>query len=160
MPKDIRLIHAHEFIQASPEGMPDLEAKKGHTDEIAARSAPEDDYDIILSTRSAQMDLVVTDLWYLAAELHKHPEKHLCSKTAFLFNAKDFDHAGFFALCAQERGFEYVSSTATGRRDGMARRSVKAWLERQAGPPRWSLASCWRALLDGFVTALRYFTVT
>ena len=113
MSAHIRVVHAHEFIQASPEGKVDLARSKELLIKIAACSAPEDDYDIILDTRSAQMKLSVTDLWYLAAELHKHPET-FARKTAVLVPREDFDHAGFFALCAQERGFEVSAFTSPG----------------------------------------------
>ncbi len=126
MPTHIRMVHAHEFIQASPEGTVDLARSKELLVGIAARSAPEDDYDIILDTRSAQMKLSVTDLWDLAAELHKHSEA-FARKTAVIVPREDFDHAGFFALCAQERGFEVSAFTSPGdAMEWLARRMIMA----------------------------------
>ena len=113
MAKHIRVVHAHEFIQATPEGAIDLEKSKDLLAEIASWSAPEDGYDIILDIRSAQMKLSVSDLWNLAAELHRHSEA-FARKTAVLVPRDEFDEAGFFALCAQERGFRVSAFTSPG----------------------------------------------
>lgn len=113
MAKHIRVVHAHEFIQATPEGAIDLEKSKSLLAEIASWSAPEDGYDIILDIRSAQMQLSVSDLWNLAGELHRHSEA-FARKTAVLVPRDEFDEAGFFALCAQERGFQVSAFTSPG----------------------------------------------
>lgn len=81
--------------------------------EIALCSAPEDGYDIILDLRNAQTVLSVNDLWHLAAQLHLYAGV-FAHKTAVLVPRQDFDHAGFFALCAQERGFEVSAFTSPG----------------------------------------------
>ena len=61
MPTDIRIIHAHEFIKATPGGQLDLENAKKLLMEIASASAPLVDYEIILDTRRAQSGLSVSD---------------------------------------------------------------------------------------------------
>lgn len=114
MPADIRIIHAHEFIQATPEGKLDLQGTKKVLREISSISVPFDDFDVILDTRTAQSEVMsVTDLWYLAGELHKFREA-FSRKMAVVVPAKRFDHAGFFALCAQERGFRVSAFTSLG----------------------------------------------
>jgi len=113
MPTQIRLVHAHEFLRATPEGTLDLDASLEMLVQIAVRSAPEDGYDIILDLRKADIKLSVNDLWELAAQLHHYAEA-FARKTAVLVPRKDFDHAGFFALCAQERGFEVSAFTSPG----------------------------------------------
>ena len=72
MPSDLRIIDAREFLQATPNGQLDLDRTKNVLLEIALASAPSNDYDIILDTRNAQSDLDVSDLWELAAELHRY----------------------------------------------------------------------------------------
>jgi len=69
LPTDIRIIHAHDFIKATPEGKLDFAKTKKLLMEIASTSAPLSEYDILLDTRKAQSEMSVTDLWYLAAEL-------------------------------------------------------------------------------------------
>ncbi len=105
MPTDIRIIRAHEFIQATPEGKIDLPKTKKVLMEIALASTPSGDFDVILDTRNTQSDMDVADLWELAAELHRYREA-FSRKTAVLGPPERSDFAGFFALCAQERGFD------------------------------------------------------
>jgi hypothetical protein len=117
VPTDVKIIHSHDFIKATPEGQLDLEATKKLLVDIASASTPFDDYDILLDTRKADSDMSATDLWCLAAELHRFRET-LSRKTAVLVPPDRFDHAGFFALCAQERGFQVSAFTSLG--DAMA----------------------------------------
>ncbi len=112
MSTDIRIIHAHDFIKAVPEGQLDLEKSKKLLMEIASASAPLADYEIILDTRKAQTELSITDLWYLAAELSKLREAFFRKKTAILCPLEKFDHAGFFALCSKNRGFQVMAFTS------------------------------------------------
>jgi len=106
MPTNIRIIHAHDFINATPEGELDFATTKKLLMEIVSASAPLGEYDIVLDTRKAQSRLSVTDLWYLAAELGKLRELFSRPvKTAVLCPLIRFDFADFFALCAKNRGF-------------------------------------------------------
>ena len=113
MPANIRIIHAHEFIQANPEGRLDLERTKAMLIAIASASAPSNDYDILVDTRDANAKMDVGELWDLAAELHKYREA-LSRKTAVLVTPEQSDYAGFFAVCAQERGFQVSAFTNLG----------------------------------------------
>jgi anti-anti-sigma regulatory factor len=121
MPSDIRIIRAHEFIQVSPEGRLDLEQAKRVLVEVASAAAPSDDYDVILDARNVEFELDVADLWELAAELHK-VRQAFSRRTAVLVPPERSDYAGFFAVLAQERGFELSAFTHLG--DAME------WLER------------------------------
>ena len=114
MPTNIRIVHAHDFIQVTPEGKLDLERSKKLLLEIALASAPLVDYDVVLDTRKAQSEMSVTDLWDLAAELSVNFRKAFSRplRTAVLCPVERFDHAGFFALCAQNRGFQVGAFTS------------------------------------------------
>jgi hypothetical protein len=114
MPANIRIIHAHEFMKASPEGKLNLEESKKLLIEIASASAPLADYDIILDTRKAHSGMSATDLWHLAAELSTHFSATFSKtqRTAILCSVERFDHATFFALCARNRGFRVRAFTA------------------------------------------------
>jgi len=105
MPINIRIIHAHEFIKATPEGPLDLEKAKNMLVEIASAAAPLADYEIILDFRKTQAAMSTTDLWFLATELCDLRNAFSRRKTAVLCPIEQFDQAGFFALCAQNRGF-------------------------------------------------------
>ena len=113
MPTNIRIIHAHDFIKVNPEGHFNLGESKNALLEISAASAPLLDHEIIIDTRKAQLDLSVADLWYLAAELCNY-RKSFSQKMAVLCPNEKFDHAEFFALCAQNRGFQVRAFTCFG----------------------------------------------
>jgi len=121
MPSDIRIIRAHEFIQASPAGLLDLEQAKKVLLEVASAASPSEDYDVVLDVRNVHFDLDAADLWELAAELHK-VRQAFSRRTAVLVPPERSDYAGFFAVLAQERGFELSAFTHLG--DAME------WLDR------------------------------
>ncbi len=104
MLSNIRIIHAKDFIKSTPEGPPDLERSKKLLLEIASASALSADYAIILDSRKAETVLSVSDVWYLATELSKY-RKAFSRMTAVICPREEFDHAAFFALCSQNRGF-------------------------------------------------------
>lgn len=111
MPTKIIVIHAHDFIKASPQGQLDLETSKQLLLEIVLASAPLVDCEIILDTRKAQSEMSVSDLWHLAAELSGH-RNVFSGRTAVLCPLEQFDRASFFALCAQNRGFKVMAFTS------------------------------------------------
>jgi hypothetical protein len=76
LPTDIRIIHAHDFIKATPEGLLDLAKSKKLLIEIASASAPLGKYEIVLDTRKAQSEMSATDLWYLAADIAGQKERN------------------------------------------------------------------------------------
>ena len=98
MATDIRIIHAHDFVKATPEGKFDFERSKILLTEIALAASPLGDCQIILDTRKAQVEMSVTQLWYLAVEL-SNLRKDFSGRTAVLCPLDRFDDAEFFALC-------------------------------------------------------------
>ena len=113
MAANIRIVHAHEFIKATPQGRLDFEETKKVLVEIALASGPLGDYEVILDTRHAQSEMSATDLWYLAVELSKF-RKAFSRKTAVLCPLERFEYAKFFALCAANRGFQVSAFTSFG----------------------------------------------
>ena len=111
MPTNIRIIHAHDFIKATPEGHLDFEESKKLLMEIVSAAAPLVDYEIILDTRKAKAVMSASQLWFLAAELIKY-RKAFTRKTAVLCPLEQFDYAEFFAHCARDRGFEIRAFTS------------------------------------------------
>jgi hypothetical protein len=53
----------------------------------------------------------IADLWYLAAEL-SNLGKAFMQKTAVLCPIEKFDQAGFFALCAKNKGYPVNAFTS------------------------------------------------
>jgi len=111
MPTDIRIIHARDFVKVTPDGRLDLERARKVLIEVASTPAPSSKHEIILDTRKVQLAMSETDLWYLATELISHPKAFL-RKMAVLCPLTDFNLAGFFALCAQNRGFNIQAFTS------------------------------------------------
>ena len=114
MPTNIRVIHAHSFIRATPEGTLDFEKTREIVLEIASTSLNMDDYDVILDSRKAQSILSVKELWHLATSLGStfRQDFSLPQKTAVICPIERFNHAEFFALCAQNRGFNVGAFTS------------------------------------------------
>lgn len=111
MTTDVRIIHAHDFIKASVDGQLDLEKSKELLVEVATASTSLADYEVLLDTRKTKSVMSITDLWYLAAEL-SNLGKAYYRKTAVLCPIENFDQAGFFALCATNRGFRVKAFTS------------------------------------------------
>jgi hypothetical protein len=112
MPTNIRIIHTHDFIRAAPEGQLDLKESQKLLMAIASALAHLVDYEIIIDTRKAQLEMSATDLWYLAAELSDLRGAFFPKKTAVLCPLERFDQEGFFALCAKNRGFQVRAFTS------------------------------------------------
>ena len=118
MATDIRIIHAHDFIRATPEGRLDLEVSKKLLAEIATAALPLTGYEILLDTRRAHVAMSVTDLWYLATDFWYvaaelvNARGRFPGKTAVLCPLEEFDHASFFALCAQNQGLHVRAFTS------------------------------------------------
>jgi len=111
MTTNIRIIHAHDFIKATPEGKLDFEKSKELLKDIAAASTSMVEYKLIVDTRKAQIEMSITDLWYLAVEL-SNLGMAFSRKTAVLCPLERFDQPGFFALCAQNRGYPVRAFTS------------------------------------------------
>lgn len=109
MPATIRIIHATDFLKATAEGELDLKESTRLLVEIVSATDLVD-YELVMDTRKAHSSMSVTDLWYLAAEISK-AGKNLPRKTAVLCPRERFDHAGFFSLCAQNRGYNVRAFT-------------------------------------------------
>jgi hypothetical protein len=101
---EIKTIQTHAFIKATPTGRLDRENIKKLFIDIASAAAPLDDYNILIDTRQAQSKMSASDNWYLASQLSKLG-KTFSRKTALLCPRERFDRVGFFALCAQNRGY-------------------------------------------------------
>ena len=111
MATTIRIIHARDFIKVTAEGQLDLERAKELLLEAATASALGGGYDTILDTREAESEMSIGGLWYLAKEL-SDVHRAYSRKTAVLCPLKQFDRAGFFAICAQNRGLNVRAFTS------------------------------------------------
>jgi len=101
---DVKTVQMHAFIKATPTGWLNREGMKKLFEDIASLAARSEDCGILIDTRKAQSEMSTSDLWSLAAQLSKLG-KAFSRKTALLCPRERFDRVGFFALCAQNRGF-------------------------------------------------------
>jgi len=111
MPAQIKVIRANDFIRAKPTGELDLEASERLLAGIAEAAAALDDFEILVDTREAQGTMSATDLWFLADKL-VHYRSAFARKTAVLCPLEKFDRAKFFAMCAENQGFNIRAFTA------------------------------------------------
>jgi hypothetical protein len=111
MPTNLKIIKANEFVRMTAQGTFDLEESKKALADVAFAAKPLTNFEILLDVRKAQVVLSTAATWWLAAEL-SNLGATFHHKTAVLVPLGDFDEAEFFALCAQNRGFNvrgYVS---------------------------------------------------
>ena len=84
MPANVKIIHATDFIRATPDGTAYIE--------------------------KAEQLLRAVELWHLADKL-AHYRRTFGNKTAILCPVEKFDHTRFFALCAENKGFNVQAFT-------------------------------------------------
>ncbi len=113
MPTHIKIIHAHEFIKATPKGQLNMAESKKLLTDAALFAGPLNDHEIILDTRKVNSILTKTELWELSKELCKFHQR-FNHKIAVVCPAERFDFAGFFALCSENNGFRVNAYTSLG----------------------------------------------
>jgi hypothetical protein len=111
MPTSVRVIRPRDFVRARAGGVLDLEAAEKLLAEIAAAVAGQDDLELLIDTRRAHGMLGAADLWYLADRLVKY-RGTFAHRTAVLCPTEKFDRARFFALCAENKGFNIEAFTS------------------------------------------------
>ena len=111
MTAKIKIIHAQDFLKATPEGELDFEESKRILLEIASVVVPQDDYELIIDTRKAHSVMSPTNLWQLAKEISTFGEKFR-RKTAVICPRERFDQAKFFELCSHNRGYQIHAFTS------------------------------------------------
>ena len=111
MPANVKVIRASEFIRAQADGQANLEKAEQILNDIAHAGAGLNDFDILIDIRKIEGTLSAKELWGLAEKLVSH-RGTFDRRTAILCPLINFDHAKFFALCAENRGFNIHVFTA------------------------------------------------
>jgi hypothetical protein len=102
---NVRVIEAKDFVRATPEGQADMATAERLLQDIARAGAGLEDFHVLVDTRRATGGLGANELWSLAQKLAQY--RHAFGrKTAILCPLERFDHSRFFALCAENRGFD------------------------------------------------------
>jgi hypothetical protein len=101
---NIRVISARDFVKATPEGKFDFEKSVDFLISVASAASALNEHEVLIDTRKTDCELSPAELWHLAAELDVR-RRAFSGRTAVLCPTERFDQAGFFALCAHNRGF-------------------------------------------------------
>jgi hypothetical protein len=104
VPTNVKVIHAGDLVRARPEGEAYLEDAEQLIRDIAAAGAGLADFEVLVDTRRVTGRLSATDLWTLAEKLGRFRD-NFAHRTAVLCPLEKFDHSRFFALCAENHGF-------------------------------------------------------
>lgn len=111
MPTNIQVVHASDFIKASPEGRLDLQETTRLLMEVASLIPPGHVFHILLDTRHACSTMTPTDLWHLASALGNRGMTFR-RKTAVLCPLERFEAAQFFELCSKNQGLPVAVFTS------------------------------------------------
>jgi hypothetical protein len=105
MPMDVTVNAATRMVQVSPAPLIDLGVARDMLREAANASHGMDHFRVLLDVRHARSRLDLGSLWHLAASLSEHAEafRH---RTALVTTPELLQQGHFFALSAQNRGFE------------------------------------------------------
>ena len=104
MPTNVKVIHAGDLVRARPEGPAYLEDAEQLLRDIVAAGAGLENFEVLIDSRRVTGRLSATDLWTLAEGLARY-RSSFAHRTAVLCPLDKFDHSRFFALCAENRGF-------------------------------------------------------
>ncbi len=111
MPTNVKVIHATDFIRAKPEGPAYLDEAERLLEDIVRAGAGLHDFEVLVDTRSVSGALSATDLWRLSEKL-TGLRGSFARKTAIICPLEKFDRGRFFALCAENRGFNVRAFTS------------------------------------------------
>jgi hypothetical protein len=108
---NIKVIQATDFIRATPEGAAQIEKAEQLLKDIADAGAGLEGFHVLVDTRRVSGRLTAVELWHLADKL-AHYRRTFGNKTAILCPMERFDHSRFFALCAENKGFNVQAFTS------------------------------------------------
>jgi DNA-binding transcriptional LysR family regulator len=112
VPTNVKVIHARDFIRATPQGEAWFEKALELLQSIAEAGAGLTDFEVLVDTRRVTGGgLSAADLFRLAEALVRY-RKTFARKTAVLCPLEKFDKLQFFALCAEDRGFNLRAFTS------------------------------------------------
>jgi hypothetical protein len=108
---NVKVIRARDFVRASASGEANLEKAEQLLRDIALAGSGLDDFEILVDTRDVFGMLSANDLWTLAERLARY-RKTFARRTAVICPVEKFDHTRFFALCADNHGFNIQAFTS------------------------------------------------
>lgn len=115
MTSNLKIIRVRDFVKVTPQGTFDFAKAKQDMREASVVPGMFVNYDLLIDTRGAEVNLSTTDIWYLATELASLVDAHTKgyrAKVPVMCATKDFNHAEFFELCSQNRGMNVRAFTS------------------------------------------------
>jgi hypothetical protein len=105
MSTNYKVVHAKDFIKSKHSGEIDLEESKKSLVLMAKIAEPPADFDILVDTRDAQINLDITEMLELAYELTRYRESFR-NKIAFLVDDDiELAKANLLEFYARDKGF-------------------------------------------------------
>ena len=111
MPTNIKVFGAKDFLHVTPEGQVHIAKSMQVLEDIARAGADLSQFEILVDVRRSQGVLTPNELWTLAQALIKH-RGTFARRTAILCPFEKFDRATFFAMCAEQQGFNIQAFTS------------------------------------------------
>jgi hypothetical protein len=106
MSTNYKVVHAKDFIKSKHSGEIDLEESKKSLVLMAKIAEPPADFDVLVDTRGAQINLNITEMLELAYELTQYRESFR-NKIAFLVDDDiELAKANLLEFYARDRGFK------------------------------------------------------
>jgi hypothetical protein len=106
----LQIIHANDFIKATPEGEVNLELSKTRIRKLAGSLDLKHEYSFLVDWRNVTVNFSMTDMFYMALEVARHKELSR-AKISLLVPVNSFDRGEFLQLCAQNRGVQLAAFT-------------------------------------------------
>ena len=103
MPVNIKVIDPKEFIKTTVTGVFDLAASKQALVDIASLIKQPGEYEVLIDTRAADVELSITNLFQIGVALADHPLLSR-SKIGLLAPMSEVDNARFLETVAITRG--------------------------------------------------------
>ncbi len=105
MATKLKIVHAKDFLEVTPEGVIDITTSRRLLVEIAKSEHHPVDYDLLIDFRDTQWKMSTVDLYQLASELVQHGDTFRGKVALLVFPGHTFDSAAFLETCSHNRGF-------------------------------------------------------
>lgn len=106
MATKIKIIHARDFLEVTPEGEINIATSRQLLVAIAkAEEHQPVDYELLVDFRDTTCTMPTFHVYQLAAELCEHGDTFRRKVALLVLPGVDFDRARFFETCSHNRGF-------------------------------------------------------
>ena len=106
---NLRLIHAKDFLKASPIGEFDIDVAKQLLLKLAQENAAPRQYDVVIDVRGASDSLSLTDITLLVQVMIDNRDSFSSKLAILTVPGQRFDKAKFMELYAGNRGFSVAA---------------------------------------------------